>query len=686
MRKQWRYIVVILFLLQSGIVWAQSNVEFIQENFPGQEDALKEALGDIADGDYFFDLGRGNTLVALEYYKEADMLNPSNALLKYKIGKCYLELKPTSDAIRYFKWALRIDSNITPEVYYHLGRAHHMDLNFQTAIIYYKKYKNSLNSEDLQRENKDIISKIEQAYFGQELYQNPVRVHIENLGKKVNTKFPDYHPIINADGSVLFFTSRRDNTMGAEKDEVDLLFYEDIYTCNFIDSAWQEAENIGTPINSRSHESVMGISPDGQTLLLYKAKGGGDIYESHLQGNKWTKPSRLGGGVNSKYQESSASYSYDGREIFIVSDRPGGYGGNDIWVCKRDIHGEWGDAVNLGRAVNTPDEEVSVFMHPDGKTLYFSSKGHASMGGFDVFKAVRIQNKWTSPDNLGYPINTPDDDVFFSISASGRQAYYSTNTPDGLGGHDLYLITYYGPEKQVAFSQEDNLIAGRELAVTEKTIDLPVEIHTMQLTLLKGQVTDARTRQPLSATIELVDNTSNEVIAEFISNSVSGKYIVTLPAGRNYGIAVQKEGYLFHSENFNIADSSDYNEVVINIGLQEIEVGSEITLNNIFFDYKKSTINKESRLELDRIIKLMDEYPSLKIEISGHTDNIGSAQYNKELSEKRAKSVVEYLVGNGITKNRLTSKGYGFEKPVENNETEEGRGKNRRSEFKIIEK
>ncbi len=281
-------------------------------------------------------------------------------------------------------------------------------------------------------------------------------------------------------------------------------------------------------------------------------------------------------------------------------------------------------------------------------------------------------------------MNTPDNDVFFVISASGKHGYYSSYSDKGYGEKDILLITFLGPEKPMVLNNEDNLLASITAPVKETVLAPTLVIKEAQLTIMKGIVSDAITKKPLDATIEIIDNKQNISIATFTSNSSSGKYLVSLPAGKNYGIAVKKDGYLFQSENFDIPASAAFQEVVKDIALKSVDVGSTIVLKNIFFDLGKATLRSESTNELERLGKLLYDNPTLKIEISGHTDNKGSAELNKKLSDERAKAVVDYLISKGITGDRLTYVGYGKDQPLASNDTEEGRQQNRRTEFKII--
>ena len=674
----------LLVFLSLGVFSQTKNVDFTKENFPDKVQELKDIYKDIEDGDYYYNDGLGNLELALEFYLKANRFNPNNAMINYKLGLCYIEVKPVEQAIKYFYIAQELDPNVAPDFDYNLARAYHLALDFDKAIVLYKQYKRSLSPEALNKLSDEIDKKVAECEVGKELVKKPVRVKIDNMGGGINSRFPDYGPIINSDESLLYFTSRREGTTGGDKDQEDFEYYEDIYVAKYMKNYWGVAKNIGTSINTYSHDAIIGIAPDGNSILMYKDRNGGDIYISKLAGTKWTRPKPIGTPVNSKYQENSATFSFDGRGLYFVSDRPGGYGGKDIYFSRMDENGKWSEPINLGATINTKYNEIGVFMLPDGKTLFFSSQGHETMGGYDVFKSVFENGKWTEPVNIGYPINSADNDVFFSVSASGRHGYYSSVREDGMGSQDIYMINFFGPEKNPVFNNEDNLIASRERANMEVTMEKFETIHTTKLTLVKGQVTDALSGQPLLAQIDLFDNETGEIIATFESNSVSGKYIVSLPSGKNYGISVRAEDYLFHSENFNIPDTAEFREVVKNISLKKVEVGSEIALHNIFFDYKKSDLTKESMNELNRLVKLMNQYPTLKIEISGHTDNVGDAEYNQKLSVERAKSVVDYLINNGISSARLSYVGYGLTKPIASNDTEEGRKQNRRSEFKII--
>jgi outer membrane protein OmpA-like peptidoglycan-associated protein len=691
-----------LAVLFTGATVAQNkSVEFEKENFSKEQKAeLKDAVKNIKEGDYLYEGDIPNYGEAMKFYEKAQAFNPKNAMLNYKIGNCLLNSIYKWKALKYFQTAYALHGGVAHDIHMKLGMGLQLNYKWKEAIEKFELYRKLLNQKDHVNQIMFVNKRIEECRNGIELVANPERVWIDNLGTAVNTKYPEYSPFISADESVISFTARRNSSLGGELTMDDHGFYEDIYIAEKGDDGkWKPSKNIGDNINTKSHDATAGLSADGKTLFVYYGnKNGGDIFVSKLEEGEWTKPKRLGKNVNTdKYHETSACLSFDEKRLFFVTDKPGGHGEHDIYYSDWDAEKErWGEAVNIGPVINTKYDEVGVFIHPDGKTMYFSSKGHGTMGGYDIFSTTFEDGKWTKPKNIGYPVSTPDDDVHFVISASGRHGYYSSFKEDGHGEKDLYLITFLGPEKQPILNNEDNLLASLTAPVKEVTMEPKVEVRTTNLAILKGITRDDKTKVPVGSTIDLIDNTANKVVATFSSDSKTGKFLVSLPAGKNYGIAVKSAGYLFHSENFDIPKAAGYRQYEKIVDLKKVEVGSSIVLRNIFFDYDKATLKSESTNELNRLVKLLTENPTIKIELSGHTDSRGSAQYNKQLSDKRAKTAVEYLVKKGIAQGRLTHAGYGEEKLmvsdskiaslVTKGEKEEAHQENRRTEIKILSK
>ncbi|HWY38130.1 MAG TPA: OmpA family protein [Bacteroidia bacterium] len=491
-----------------------------------------------------------------------------------------------------------------------------------------------------------------------------VTIEIKNPGKEINSAFADYAPVISADGSVMIFTSRR--PVSEKEIRKNSASTEHIFSSEFDlkTHTWSNAFILPGTVNIRSrNNSAIALSNDGQQMLTYHddINGNGDIYQSKLNGTQWTEAVSLGEPINSKYHESSAGISPDGKTIYFVSDRPGGAGGRDIWCSTKNEKGQWGNAINMGAPVNTDKDEEGVFAHPDGKTIYFSSKGNEGFGGYDIYRSVFKNGVWGTPENLGEPLNTDGDDVFFVMHANGMKGYYSSSIAGGAGDKDIYEVTFIPVKK-------------------EKPPVGPA------LTLLKGLVLDEEKLTPVEAFIEIVDNEKHEIISTFSSNSSSGKFLVSLPAGKNYGIAVKAENYLFYSDNFNLPDTAAYREIERNVLLKKLVVGKKIVLKNIFYDFDKATLRPESVSELDRMVSLMSQNASITIEVSSYTDSKGADEYNKKLSQARAQAVVDYLINKGISKERLTAIGFGEAFPIAENETEEGRQLNRRTEFKILSK
>jgi outer membrane protein OmpA-like peptidoglycan-associated protein/tetratricopeptide (TPR) repeat protein len=673
-----------LFILFIVSLALSQSVEFTKYNFPTHKEELSNALGNINAGDKYYQQGPGVYRLAIDNYLKAYKFNPNNALLNYKIGRCYLDQNDKSEAIKYLEMAVAIDPRISLDLEYNdvnflLARAFHLDYQFDKAISKYKEHKNSLTPEQLAKEVKTIDKMIGECETAKKLVAKPVRVYVDNLGEITNSAYPDYRPLVVPDESLLMFTSARENTTGGKRDK-DSYYFEDIYVSSFQDGKWSLPEN-SFDLNSTSHDATAGISSDGTILFVYKSAGGNRLYESKLVNNTYSLADELPGAINNGMKQASAALTFDKTTLYFTSLRDDGYGGQDIYVSKKDAKGRWQDAVNIGAAINTPYDEEGLFISQDGKTLYFSSKGQNTMGGFDIFKTEWVDGKWTNPQNLGYPINTPDDDVFFTMAASGQRGYYSSKKKDGYGGHDLYIITFLGAAKPMLLSGSD-----ADFAFMQNSSAPFPEPEIEQNTTLSGVILDNATKAPLQATIEIVDNSKNELMASFESNSTTGAYLISLQPGKNYGISVNKKDYLFHSENFDIPEDAMAKKIIKDILLKKAEIGTRIVLNNIFYDFNKATLRPESEAELDRLYKLLTENPTLKIEISGHTDNIGSASYNQKLSESRAKSVVNYLFDKGIDKSRLTFKGYGFNRPVAKNDTEEGRQQNRRTEFEILDK
>lgn len=653
-----RTLSTLVFLLLAKIGISQS-VAFDKSLFPNKEKEFKSAKQSLDKGYNLMTEGESGYKLALEFLEQAQSFNPNNAKLNLNIGICLLKTNRQFDALNYFEKAKKLESTVDSKIDYYIGKGQQLNSDFSSAILSFENYKSKLKSEDVET-TAETNKLLAECRNGIELSKNQVRVEIENLGSAINSESGDYIPLLSADTLRLFFTSRRPSTKGGGRDEYDGDFFEDVYYSIYQSNSWQYALNMGSPINTEFHDAAVGVSVDGHSLILFRGfEGNGDLYLSANDGFNWSTPIAFPQGINSNFHESSACFSPDGRTLYFVSDRDGGIGGRDIYKSTLMEGGlKWSDAVNLGNTINTIYDEEGVFMHPDGKTLYFSSKGHNNIGGYDIFKSTLLDNKtWSAPINLGIPVNTPGDEIFYQVSADGSTGYMSSYRKDGLGDKDIYRVKYSNSKETPS-----------------------------NLVLLKGVVTDEETGSPLKAQIEIVDLFSNTIVGRFNNDYKTGEYLISLPNGKNYGTVIYSNGYLFESFNFDLSDTTGYNEVRRITKLKEVKVGSEITLNNIFFNPGSVDLAETSINELNRLKKLMETYPSLKVELAGHCDNIGTEAYNMQLSQKRADTVKDFLVKQNFDPSRLVAKGYGFSRPKATNETPEGRALNRRIEMLIISK
>jgi outer membrane protein OmpA-like peptidoglycan-associated protein/tetratricopeptide (TPR) repeat protein len=592
---------------------------------------------------------------ALPYFLEAWKVDTTDYKLAFNIVTCYFKIKDELAAYPYMDNA-KVGIK-DPILTFYYARIFHLQHKFELAISLYREYQQTLDPAD--PEYFEMHQYIANCKTGIELVKNPVKVKITNLGPKINSPYPDYAPVISADETELLFTSRRPNTTGGGKDLEDGMFYEDIYKSDKIkEGEWSDAVEIGSGINTDSHDACVALAPDGMELIIYRNSGtdGGDLYSSKLRGNLWEKPKRLGNSINTSFWEPSASISADEKSIFFTSNRKGGIGGTDIYMVRRKDNGDYGPAILLGPSINTVKDEDAPFIHADGKTLYFSSKGLKSMGGYDIFYCtidLETGEVLTPPQNIGYPINTADDDVFFVWSADGTRAYFSSIRTGGFGDKDIYMLE-------------------RDAVKKAPTV------------LFKGQIVACEDKHPVTATIFVTDLATQKIVGVFNSNSFTGKYTVSLPAGKNYGISVEASGYLFESKNINFPLDNGYIELIDTICMNKLKMNTSIILRNVFFDVDKASLRPESVQELDKLFDIMRNNPNLKIELSGHTDSDGNDEHNMILSDNRAKAVVDYLIKKSINPKRLTWKGYGETKPIELNDTPEHKQLNRRTEVKIL--
>lgn len=564
-----------------------------------------------------------------------------------QLADLYLMKHAYKEAVDHFRTVVKYNPDYNEGIYIKLGETEINTAEYAAAQADLQKYLSySGVPEARQAYARKLIADCD---FSINALKNPVPFNPVNIGPEINTDADEYIPVATADENMLIFTRKINNN-------------EDFYKSIKNDGKWQTATSLSRQINTPNYnEGSQSISQDGNYLFFTGCNrpdglGRCDIYISQRKGNDWAKPFDLSPPVNTPGWESQPSISADGRTLYFVSNRKGGYGGYDIWKSKLTDKG-WGEPENLGPNINTTFDEKSPFIHPDDSTLYFCSNGWPGMGNMDLFVSRLDKNgKWQKPQNLGYPVNTNGDENGLTITANGNYAFLSSNNLKGYGGYDIY------------------------------TFELPPSVKPHMVTYVKGVIKDATTKQPLEAAVEIIDLEKDVPVYQDYSSAAAGDFLATLTAGKNYGLNISKNGYLFYSENFSLVGHESKNPFNINVLLEPIAVGSKVVLKNIFFDTNRFDLKPESMAELRKLIDFLRLNPTIKIEISGHTDDIGNEQLNQTLSENRAKAVYQFLGAHGINPARLVFKGYGKTQPLVPNSTDENRALNRRTEFKIIAK
>lgn len=683
-----RYFTLIIIAISSSF-YAQ-NVEFKSSNFKDNKEGFKKAEEAIEKGDAFFKVANEaffmvkspglNYQKALKEYEIAQKFNPNNAELNFKIGACHANSSNPFKSIEFIKKAKTLNPLCNPFLNYFYGYAMQLEGKFDEATKSYVLFETEYKKAD--DFAKFVTQRKKECASGKTSFASPIRAWVD-LVPELNTTADDFAPSISTDGSELILTSNREN--GHPMNEFGT-YDADIYTSTLNNGVWSTPKQVAGGVNSLLDDISNNLSFDGTKMLLHRESGGQkDIYESQLKGATWSEPKIFNFQISSpKSNEQYASYSDDGWSIYYTRDNDNRGSGFDIYqsAMQSKLNQDYQAGVTMIQ-MNSKFNDGPIYLTIDGETMYIASEGNESIGGYDIFVSRKYRGAWTTPANLGYPINTPYDDFFFAPTANGKFAYISSNRAGGKGGYDIYKVTFWGPEKKPIVDMEDFLLSSIAMPMKDHQIEASVEVHTKSFTVFKGITIDAMTKKPIEAEIEITDNATGKVIETFTTNSATGKFIITLVSGKNYGIAVKAKGYLFHSENFDIPSGSGDNLVNKVIELKNIAIGSKIALRNVFFDTGKSTLRTESNGELDRIVKLLKDVPTLKIEISGHTDNTGSATVNETLSQQRAEAVITYLKNKGIVATRLTAKGYGASKPVASNSSDEGKQQNRRTEFEI---
>ncbi len=565
------------------------------------------------------------------------------------LGGIHGELKEYPEAVGFYEKARSIDS-----IYFRdYALPYSINLagmgNFEKALAAAEEF---LSIDDLNASSRKAGEYRKQCYaFAIDYAGGEGLSHYQfepqNMGDSINSAVSEYFPALTIDGDHFYYTRRVDN------------LNEDFYESSRVNDEWSHSRSLPGHINTARNEGAQNISQDGEWLIFTGCNfpdgyGSCDLYISFLTDAGWSTPENLGPTINTEAWESAPSLSPDKRDLYFASNRVGGLGKSDIYISRRNPDGTWGQPRNAGPAINTPGNESCPFIHADNQTLYFTSDGHTGYGGDDLFMAVKdTGNKWLPAKNLGYPINTIENEGSLVIAADGKTAFYASDRSDSRGGLDLY------------------------------TFELREAVRPAKTLWVKGRVYDAKTTRGLPSAVELTNLLTGETASK-VQTDETGNYLITLPIGKDYAFNVSRKGYLFYSENFPLSHNPPDSTYHIDIPLHPLEANATVILKNIFFDLNQYALKPASAAELDNLVRLLTENPSVKIRIEGHTDSTGVAADNLTLSVKRAEAVVEYLVIKGITASRLSYKGFGATQPIADNATENGRARNRRTEMKVV--
>lgn len=597
---------------------------------------------------------RGQFTQAISLLNQALQKDDEFVEAYYRLGLVYQNMKQYDKAIVQYEKGLSLTTDIRKQkvFWYDLGEAYLNTQQYEKAMKVLGYFMNN-ESQNRQKVDKAMVL-YRNAEFAFKNKDNVSPFKQRLMTDTVNCFAMQYFPVLTADQQQLIFTRRITDD---PNDDEDL-----VVSGKNAKGQWMPPLPISKNINTRLNEGTCTISADGRRLIFTSCSGRDgigscDLFESIKIGDEWSVPKNLGPNVNSPDWESQPSLSADGRTLYFVSDRRAGMGRRDIWISKQNDQGKWTKAVNAGKPINSQFDEMSPFIHVNNRTLYYATDGLPGFGGKDIFFVEKDSAGWSTPRNIGAPVNTHKDQFSLFITADGKRGYYSEDeiTTEGRSTSKLFEINI--PEEfQIRYKSN----------------------------YVKGIVRDKKTRQPLKARIELINIDRNQVESLVESDSLSGEYLMVLTQGADYALYVNKKHFLFKSLNFNYSEVTHFAPIVLDVDLEKAEAGSVAVLNNIFFDFNSFELTPHSEPELQKLVTFLKENTLLKVEIGGHTDNVGSAAYNRQLSLKRAQSVFNYLVENGIPSARLITKGYGPDQPVAPNESEEQRKLNRRIEFKLV--
>jgi outer membrane protein OmpA-like peptidoglycan-associated protein len=678
---------IALFILSTLVLDAQTDVSIRRKDFKLNKPGFGEAWKHIANGDTYYREKGVWYNDAYNEYLQALVYNSSNAELNYKTGASALFSDKKDEASGFLLKAIELNKNVTEDILLLAGKALQYSGRFSEAIEKLTAYLSSPG-----KKNKKNISwareLIQECASAQVITKDTLRISIENLGTNINSAADDYSEVLTNDGQTIYFASRREQPKSGKR-HPDTKFDENIFISHLVNGSWVPSYSAGKDLTTKYCESPLYINSANNMLYVYEGySNNGDIKVSVNKKGVWKTPGSIPYDINTRGSETSFTFSPSGNEIYFVSDKgKNNIGGKDIYFIKKLNDRKWSKPQNAGSIINTIYDEESVRFSKTGDTLYFSSKGHNSIGGFDIFYSIKNKSgAWDTVRNMGYPVNTPWDEIFYSPSpVHDSLFYFVSNRSGGFGGADIYQGRILPPKRIIVAPpppKHDTVIIRDTVII--KQIPQPV-VPKEQPVYLAGKVTNYESGEPVLTKIDVRDISTGEVVGTTASSDIDGSYRVKLPAKKSYLIDLRASGFLSDQKRIDVPENWTKEVYNLNIELIKVKIGKKVVLNNILFETGKSILTASSYTELDRLLTIMKENAQMKIEISGHTDKTGSEPLNFKLSQARAKAVVDYLVNKGIGQSRLEFRGYGSLQPISDNATSAGRTKNRRVEFKILE-
>lgn len=654
-----------------------------------QTDSVKLAQEYYNQGMEIFDISHRKQ--AAELFVLSTQMNPRDAKAQLMAGRSIMLTIQKEKSLDYFKRAFKLNPDVDPDILYYLGQGYHYSEKFDSAILFYDRY-NRILARSLNFDKSVKINQVNRKIFecrNAVIYmENPVQVTIVDLDDHINSEYPDYAPTISEDESLMVYTTRRPSENMNARVAVDHEYYEEIFYAEKVNGIWQTAKNAGVPINTNYHNASVNISPNGKELIVYHDTNGGDLFVSSRKADgTWSAPKGLEG-VNTEYLESSAALTLDGKTLYFTSNRPGGYGGTDIYSCTLDKSGNrWVDIKNLGPLVNTELDEEGVFVSGDGRNLFFSSNGLAGMGDLDVYRSTYNTEKqeWSEPVNLGYPINSVENDIYFVLTADEKYAYMSSLRHENLGEQDIYKIDMQN-WKPVYLNQPEYAEVFAESSSIRRDAEIIAPKPFRSQVTVAYQVVDDENGRPIDAEIDFVSQYDKRIKPV---QKGAGSYEVVLNHASDssvyYKIHVFSTGYLAYSSSMYFHGGAKAPENISEtVRLKHVSGSLNVGyILNVYFSH--DGVDPLSLEGIQGLLRMMKSSPTMRVEIGGHTDNSGSDEYNMDLSKRRAHAVRAMLIKGGADGNRITAVGYGKTKPLAPNDSRQGRSLNRRTEFIILE-